>query len=246
MKDLLRCRAALHEDCLVIRPAGTLDVATYPDLRDRLLKHAVEQPRALVVDLTDLVVELESLLSVFATVWLRTRDWPAVPLLLVASPDQVPNPKALRRYATVHGTVEAAIASVGAQPLRRRTDRWMPCDVVSPIAARTFVRETCLLWGLPADLTTDAAVVATELVTNAVEHARSAARLRLELRRDLLTIAVSDDDPTPATLRDTAWGEHLPGGYGLLLVSRLAATWGCVPDPENHRKVVWAVLTTRR
>lgn len=243
VNDLSRCRIAVVDGCLVVRPEGTLGLATCRDLRDQLLACAVAQPRALVVDLVDLEVERAALLSVFASLWLRTRDWPAVPLMLVAGPDQVPQPAALRRYVAVHDALGEAIAAVGApSSLRRRTERWLPPDSASPSLARGFLRDTCAQWGLAPAVTLDAVLVAAELVTNAVTHARSASRLRVELRDRGLTVAVSDADARPAVLRDTSASGRQSGGLGLLLVTQLASTWGCVLDRANQRKVVWAVL----
>lgn len=242
MNDLLRCRIAIVDDCLVVRPEGKLGPATCRGLRDQLLTLAVDQPRALVVDLVDLEAERAALLSVLAAVWLRTRDWPAVPLVLVAGPDRVAQPTALRRYAAVHETLGKAIAAVATPALGRRTERWLPRDSASPSIARGFLRDTCAQWGLAPSVTLDAILVAAELVTNAVTHARSASRLRVELRDRVLTVAVSDQDARPAVLRDTSASGRQSGGLGLLLVTQLASTWGCVLDRANQRKVVWAVL----
>lgn len=236
----LHCDVRPVGDCLLVRPEGVLDVANYASLRNTLLKCAVEQPRALVVELTDLAVEEECLLSVFAAVWLRTCDWPSVPLLLAAAPGRVPRRAALRRYVSVHGTVAEALAHVDRPPPCRRAHQVLPPLLGSPRAARAFVRRVCADWSVPEAAVHTAVQVASELVTNTVCHAGTEARLRLELRRGKLTVAVADDDPAAAVLRDPGAAPHR--GAGLLVVAQLARTWGCVPDPANGRKVVWAVL----
>jgi anti-sigma regulatory factor (Ser/Thr protein kinase) len=242
VNHVLHCHAAVRDECVVASPRGTLDLTTYAQLREQLLKHAVEQPRALVVNIVDLEIERDSLLSVFAAVWLRTSDWPAVPLLLVAQPGQIPHPAALRRYVAVHGSIEDALGAVGVSPGRRRSSRCLPRDPASVSVARTVVREVCAEWKLSQNLIADAVLVAAELVTNAVDHARSEARLRLELRHGTLTVAVGDDDDHPAVLRESGTS---PAGLGLLLIAQVAATWGCVADREKGSKVVWAVLSDR-
>ncbi|GAA1305736.1 ATP-binding protein [Saccharothrix xinjiangensis] len=236
----LCCDVRPVEGCLLVRPSGVLDVANYASLRNTLLKCAVEQPRAVVVDLADLEVRGEYLLSVFAAVWLRTCDWPSVPLLLAGPVEQLPRVTALRRYVTVHDTVDEALAHVGRPAPRRRAHRVLPSATGSPRAARAFVREVCVDWSVPEAVKHTAVQVASELVTNTVLHTMSEARLRLELRGAGLTVAVADDDPAAAVLRDP--GGAPQRGAGLLLVAQLARTWGCVPDPVNGRKVVWAVL----
>ncbi|MFI9011049.1 ATP-binding protein [Actinosynnema sp. NPDC053489] len=228
--------------CLVVRPTGVLDAGTYASLRDTLLKCAVEQPRAVVVDLADVEVRAESLLSVFAAVWLRTCDWPGVPLKLAGAPGHVPPHTALRRYVAVHDTVPDALDRVDEPPPSRLARRDLPHDLDSPGAARAFASRTCRDWRLPEDVVDAAVQVVSELVTNTVLHTSSAARVRLELRRGLLTVAVGDDDSRPAVLRERLGRRD--GGLGLLVVAQLAKTWGCVPDRGNGRKVVWAVLGT--
>ncbi|MFT7841722.1 hypothetical protein Q5530_36775 [Saccharothrix sp. BKS2] len=228
-------------DCLLVRPEGVLDLANYASLRNTLLKCAVEQPRGVVVDLGDLEVRDECLLSVFAAVWLRTRDWPSVPLLLVGSARRLPRGTALRRYVAVHDTVDDALAHVDSPEVPcRRAHRVLPSAAGSPGAARAFVREVCGNWSVTGAALHAAVQVASELVTNTVCHTVSEARLKLELRRGRLTVAVADDDPTTVVLPDP--GGSPQRGTGLLVVAQLARTWGCVPDPANGRKVVWAVL----
>lgn len=63
----------------------------------------------------------------------------------------------------------------------------------------------------------DALLVLSELVTNAVEHAPGPLRVTLHETREHLCIAVEDTDPPPPT--------STRGGLGLLLVSRLASPY---------------------
>lgn len=108
-------------------------------------------------------------------------------------------------------------------------------------AARAFVQEVCNYWE-PALLDTTvvdrAILLANELVTNAVVHARTDLRLRLELRGDWLHIAVRDGGPR--LLRVLEADPDAPGGRGLWLVERLARAWGVRPHPGGG--VVWCTL----
>lgn len=111
-------------------------------------------------------------------------------------------------------------------------------DPQAAVAARDFVRCTCILWGLESTL--DAALlVASELVTNAVVYARSQATVRLRLRPDHLLVEVEDEDSRlPVVQQDNDWDAL--GGRGLLLVDAVSSRWGSRPCPFG--KVVWAEL----
>ncbi|GLZ41122.1 hypothetical protein Acsp05_47460 [Actinokineospora sp. NBRC 105648] len=226
----------------MVSPTGVLDISTYATLRDILLKCAIDQPRAVVVDLGSLEISGESLLSVFATVWLRTCDWPGVPLLLAACPPEL-HGTALHRYVAFHDTVDTAVANIHRPPPTRRAHLTVPHGVASLPHARAFVGEICAEWDLRGYAVAEIQQVAGELLDNTMQHTNSEARLRLELRRGLFTVAVGDDDPTPPVARDPG-ADPVPRGMGLLLVAEFAKAWGCLVDPAGERKVVWAVLRT--
>ena len=80
--------------------------------------------------------------------------------------------------------------------------------------------------------------VASELVANAVVHARTGCRLVLRFGARGLTIAVSDHQPgrLPAP-RPLAQSE---GVHGLFIVSALSLQWGVSHDGDE--KSVWAFL----
>ena len=127
----------------------------------------------------------------------------------------------------------------------RRWARWplvasveLPYDDASAVRARRFVSQTLDAWEHGPH--SDALLVVSELVTNAVIHARSRATVTLRAREGALRIEVADfggGSPEPRTpAPETA------GGRGLLLVAALAQTWGI--DPIKGGKVVWAELAT--
>jgi anti-sigma regulatory factor (Ser/Thr protein kinase) len=85
-----------------------------------------------------------------------------------------------------------------------------------------------------------AVLLANGLVTNAVVHAHTDLRLRLEVRGDLLHLAVRDG--SPRLLRLVAAPDvEAQGGRGLWLVEQLAASWGANRHPDGG-KVVWYTL----
>lgn len=183
MTSTLRIDHQVLDGALVVSPVGRLDVSTYPQLRDALLKLAAEVPRALVVDLDGVEAELVTSLSVFPTVWMRASSWPGIPLLLVSGCDPVASllqASAVPRFVPTHPSVAEALAAVSDPPRRRRAELELPCDPMSSRWARGWLRDIYAEWDLGAP---DVAVlVASELVENATWHACSPSVLRLELR----------------------------------------------------------------
>ncbi|MFE9747722.1 ATP-binding protein [Saccharothrix saharensis] len=238
---------ALHrtdvDGAAVVRPTGRLDLTTYRDLRDGLLKCAADEPTAVIVRLGDgFECATPAFLSVFATVRLRVADWPGVPLLLVAeSPGQrralAGSLGALPRFAAL----DEALAAVERPPERTRDETALPNALVSGLLARNFVRAACDRWHV-THLVHDAVTVATELVENAVRHGRSAPTLRLDLRGRRLVVAVHDDSPEQP--REPKSDPRRHRGWGLTIVSSLSRTWGSHPWPRGG-KIVWAVLEDR-
>ncbi|MDH6127423.1 ATP-binding protein [Kitasatospora sp. GP82] len=86
-------------------------------------------------------------------------------------------------------------------------------------------------------------LVVCELVTNAVQHARtSPGRLilvRFELLCDVLRIEVHDASSKLPTVCPPS-GADQEAGRGLWLVEQLSARWGCGPREGGIGKLVWA------
>ncbi|MEJ2853893.1 MULTISPECIES: ATP-binding protein [unclassified Saccharothrix] len=225
----------------VVHPTGRLDLSTYAQFRDGLLKCAIVEPAAVVVVLDDdFEVATPAVMSVFSTVWMRVSEWPGVPLVLVgvgAEHRRLLAGGGAGRFVRHYPSVGEALAHAHGAPDRRRDETWLPASPVSALMARRFVRDTCARWHLRGVLD-DALLVVTELVENAVDHARSAPHLRLELRDRTLAIAVRDDEPAPPRRREP---DTRPGGRGIALVEEVSRSWGHTPWPGGG-KVVWAVL----
>ncbi|MEV6479582.1 SpoIIE family protein phosphatase [Streptomyces sp. NPDC051576] len=114
-------------------------------------------------------------------------------------------------------------------------------DPVEARRARPLVSEQLHAWGLDR-LADTAALLAGELVTNAVRHSRGRrAELRL-VRGDTLLCEVDDDDPTLPTLLST--GPDDESGRGLHVVGMLAREWGA--SRTTAGKTVWFELTLPR
>jgi anti-anti-sigma factor len=241
----LDIRVSAQEGVAVVRPRGILDIATAPQLRDVLLKAIADQPVAVVAVLDALDLPMPAALSVFTAVARRTAEWSGVPLILVSGrtggTPLAKHTQAIARFLPVYDDLAGALGAARQPPPRRVTRLRLPPLPHSASTARRLAVATCEFWDC-TDLGEDAAAVASELVANAITHARTDAELRLELRRGLLTVAVTDGSPERPMPTKHSHADGPPrGGFGLTIVDSLAKTWGFVPT-SGGGKVVWAVL----
>ena len=95
-------------------------------------------------------------------------------------------------------------------------------------------------WGCD-DAIADAELLVSELVTNAVLHARS--ETRVTIQRDGSTVRISVYDTSRARPRLRQLGPESVTGRGLLLVDRIARRWGV--EPEDDGKSVWFEIDGR-
>jgi PAS domain S-box-containing protein len=86
-----------------------------------------------------------------------------------------------------------------------------------------------------------AVLLVSELVTNAIRHARGPCALVVSFDGDAVEFSVEDGDPRLPVARG-AQG-HEEDGRGLLLLAALAERWGVRPLP--HGKATWFVLRGR-
>ncbi|ANS66586.1 regulatory protein [Streptomyces lincolnensis] len=115
-----------------------------------------------------------------------------------------------------------------------------------PICRRTL-RQILTAHGLP-HLAEAAELLVTELVTNAVQHTKGPAAIRLRAEGTTLRIGVWDADPTPPRpSRHTT--PEAETGRGLTLVRECADTWGWVQQRDTRNivgtgKYIWCELTS--
>jgi len=215
----------LRDEIVVLAPTGTLDAENRDTLRDRVLSASAAEPRAVLVDITAL--ELPGGTTLFDEVAGQLARWPGVPLLVV-------DPR--RRLPGTYRTVPTAIATVDEPSPRRLARRELPNTRLGARAGRAFVRDCCQRWHVDPVRAADAVWVANELIENTIRHTPYQPSLRVELRDDVLTVAVGDDDPVAPRPDPAARPLH-----GLGAVHRLAVAWGTAPTAEGG-KVVWAAL----
>ncbi|MEJ2858315.1 MULTISPECIES: ATP-binding protein [unclassified Saccharothrix] len=115
----------------------------------------------------------------------------------------------------------------------------LPATAGASAQARRIVGEAVAAWGVAPDVAEDAALVVTEMVSNAVDHATGPVELSVSRTRSGgVRIEVSDSSPTQPSPRpievDSARGR------GLIIIAALSREWGTRPTATG--KTVWAEL----
>ena len=114
----------------------------------------------------------------------------------------------------------------------------LECRPETVAAARQFVEASLQDWGLDA-LTDDAVLVTSELVANAVLHARTSMRLRL-ISDGSSSVRVEVFDGNTRMPAAAACPDDATSGRGLNVVAELGIAWGT--SQHGDGKVVWVDL----
>jgi anti-sigma regulatory factor (Ser/Thr protein kinase) len=101
--------------------------------------------------------------------------------------------------------------------------------------ARQFTRRTLVSWGADG-LEDDVRIVASELATNALLHARTHFTLTLTLDGDRLRLTMTDGSTTQPRMRRFS-GTESTTGRGLRMIAELAHAWGV--EQDGRGKAVW-------
>jgi anti-sigma regulatory factor (Ser/Thr protein kinase) len=112
----------------------------------------------------------------------------------------------------------------------------LPPTTESVPRARRFLCEALAELDSEADVDT-AALLVTELVTNAVLHARTAVTLLVAPTGDRVRVEVHDRSPLHPRIQ--AYPVTSTTGRGLRLLDTMAADWGVRPDQARSGKTVW-------
>ena len=221
---------------------GVLDTTTYMKLRDLVIKAAVDEPTAVVVDVSALRVPADSAWMVFINAHWQVNMWHEVPMALVCSHRQgreAIRRNGLTRYLQVYSSLPEAVGGVPrSSPLRRRAHVELPImpDVVA--RARCLVTNWLTRWS-KTEFIDAATTVATVFIEDVINQSTSrSATLRVETNGTCVTVALDDANPKPAKLRDTC--PDLPGASGVEILRILSREWG--NTPSNSGKTVWAVI----
>ncbi len=129
---------------------------------------------------------------------------------------------------------------MGVEPEWTYRRRWAP-DRTVVAEAREFVTTHLAHHELP-HLAADAALVVSELATNAVVHARTPFEVTLQRTNGTVLLQVSDESsrrPVSRTQRTRS-----TAGRGLLLVEELGDSWGVLANLDGG-KAVWVAFQVR-
>jgi anti-sigma regulatory factor (Ser/Thr protein kinase) len=234
-------RRADHD---LVRLHGELSLATSARVRT-LIGKSLGDPGAAVVDLADLRVRWVPAAEVFPSSLAAAGGWPTARLVLTgAAPELASRLRSVRVSSTVPVVDDpaAAVDRLRLRPERVARHRELQADPSAPAAARSLVREACQDWGVTGSEDA-AALVVSELVPNAIQHARTSCLVTVCISPDGLHIGVRDYSPGPAP-RPRPVDTGRAGGLGLHLVAMLAIASGVASHPDG--KTAWAVIAVPR
>jgi anti-sigma regulatory factor (Ser/Thr protein kinase) len=110
----------------------------------------------------------------------------------------------------------------------------LDADLVSPRQAREFVTQTLAGWEC-TDASAIIDLLVSEIVANAVLHARTTAELSVQLLPTRVRVAVTDLDPAQPKRRPD--DPLTSTGRGIALIEKLSLAWGIERTPEGKR--IW-------
>lgn len=223
----------------VVHAVGRLSFASAPALRRAVHKALTDQPDLILIDVSGLETEEDLALTALPTLARHAgADGVAV---IVTGPDTALRHQLESMAITRSVPVAASRASALALyerlrgPLRAAVP--LPPHPSATAQARQLVDDACRRWRI-TELADTAALVATELVANGIQHARTPLSLSLSLRERHLHVSVRDR--SFLLPRHLVADDERESGRGLLIVEGVAAAWGCVAVSDG--KVVWATL----
>jgi hypothetical protein len=226
----------------VLTVEGVLDSSTYPHLRDSIVKAGLDGTDAVVVDISELHVPVESAYAVFTSACWRLSRWPDVPLFLAcrnaAGRDALARHGVIR-YVPVHRDADSAIdarRTSDQHRVRRRVREELQRESGSVQHAHVVITETLLRWS-HQNLIAAANAIATELIQNVLDHTSSKPGMVIESDGSRVTVAVADASSRPAILPEPTGEGPLTG---LQMVASLSRAWGTVPVMDG--KTVWATI----
>jgi PAS domain S-box-containing protein len=145
--------------------------------------------------------------------------------------------------APLSGEDDTAIltARVHRDPAQRTAAIDLEPSTSSVAQARRFVSETLRDWSQEPELVSNAVLITSELVTNAIVHGDPPVRLRLRAVDHDITLEVDDGDS--AMPRKVHSDPEAVDGRGLAIVAQLSSRWAA--RPNGRGKTVWSTLRSR-
>lgn len=230
------------QSVVVLTVEGELNNSNSAALRDIIMQATIEEPAAVIVNVTALQVPAKSAWSTFIGARWQVGAQPHVPIILVsadrATRDAISHSE-VARFMPVYATEKGAIKALDRLARRtvRHADAQLPANLTSLRESRRLVREWLTSWSQAA-LIPVALVVVNVFIENVLEHTGSVPMMRVETDGATATIAVSDGSTTPAVrLPSPDKGIDVSG---LAIVDALSRAWGSTPTSSG--KTVWAVI----
>lgn len=121
-------------------------------------------------------------------------------------------------------------------------DAQVPHRVDSIPAARSFLAKLLQGWDVADPVIDDASLLATELMSNAVEHGSGIVHLEIAVHDGLLRVGVHDGAVELPVLGEVT--ETGLAGRGIWIVQAISGDWGSDTSGEEPGKTVWFELTT--
>lgn len=237
------CRVESRYPVAVVALSGVLDDSAAVEAAVTLQGCLAEQPVLLALDAGQLEVPDPTAARPLTRVLRQARRWPGTRVAVGAASRAVRELLAgeLGEGTDFYPSTGEAVAAGHRIPVAPRETAELPPTRDAPAASRELVARACRRWRL-ARWSRLTQLLASELVTNAVVHARTPIRLDLRRLEGALQVAVRDHDPR-LVAQPPAGPDRLPAGEpgrGLLLLSTLADDWGCAPTSDG--KVTWATV----
>jgi anti-anti-sigma regulatory factor len=221
---------------------GLLDSTTYRVLRDEVIKAALDDPPAVIVDVTELAVPADSAWAVFTSAYWHVSQWKDVPILLVCAHRagrEVIVRNGITRYVHVYPSIDDAMEALSksdVRPPRRRARAELPAFTASAARSRQLVTEWLTAWAKPEFIPV-AKMIVTVFVENVLAHTEGAPAVRAETDGCTVTVAVHDSSTMLAGRREESSVDRVSG---LAIVAAMSRKWG--NSPTSTGKTVWAVL----
>ena len=230
------------QSVVVLTVEGVLGTSNAAGLCDIIMQATLDEPSAVIVNVTALRVSTESAWSTLIGAHWQVRTKPDVPIVLVSA-DRAAREAITRRdvarFIPVYSTEKGAMKALGRPTRRtiRHADAELPATLTSLRESRRLVREWLTAWSQSAFIPV-ALVVVNVFVENVLEHTGSVPMMRVETDGTTATIAVSDRSSTPALRLPSP--EKGIDVSGLAIVDALSRAWGSTTTSSG--KTVWAVI----
>lgn len=226
----------------MLRLTGAADRYSVPSLRVGVRDCLADQPLALMLDLLAVRDVSPQACGAIQDLARDSVTWPGGEFAVCTT-----LPGLTRELAAadagpvaVYGTVPAALARFSTLARQPRESLRMEPGRGAPQQSRALVGAACERWRVRR-VGRLAQLITSELVTNAVVHARTEITVTVRLAGPVLHVGVRDRDPR--LLPPPGGGVAADGrgyGRGLLVVDSMADHWGCLPTATG--KVAWATL----